>query len=103
MLLLILIHSLTLCRHLILPIYLVSSLVRLYTVNATGFRGVLTLPAVNATTLNITWRPPLMPNGNITQYNIEVNNRKNEQNQTFNIGAINGQEVYTQLVTGLSE
>ena len=80
-----------------------SSLVRLSTISATGFPGVLTLPTVNPTTLNITWRRPLTPNGNITRYNIEVNNRNEEQNRIINVDAIDGQEIYTQLVTGLSE
>ena len=80
-----------------------SSRVRLSTINATGFTDVLTLQAVNPTTLNITWRPPLTPNGNITRYSIEVNNRNEEQNRTINVDAIDGQEIYTQLVTDLSE
>ena len=66
-----------------------------------------TLPSVNSTTLNVTWLPPVTPNGFIEYYNIDVTNRKGDQTgfpfYNFQVESVEGQTQYTQLVCNLSE
>ena len=83
-------------------LFSVSSPVLLSTVEITGFEDVenfdqRTLPSVDESTLNVTWRPPTTPNGMITSYRITVNNTG------ISVPAVNGQSVYTELVRGLCE
>ena len=66
---------------------------------------VYTFPAVDNHTLNITWQPPVAPNGYISHYNIDVINRKLDSIQypsyNFSVSAVDGQEQYTLPVNNL--
>ena len=66
-----------------------------------------TLPSVNSTTLNVTWLPPVTPNGLIEYYNIDVTNKKADQPRfpfyNFQVPSVEGQTQYTRLVANLSE
>ena len=60
-----------------------------------------------ATTLSIIWQPPLNPNGDIKEYSIVVDNRKNDRDKypvyDFTIDAIRGQQFYSLLVANLGK
>ena len=66
-----------------------------------------TLPSVNSTTLNVTWLPPVTPNGLIEYYNIDVTNTEEDQTiipfYNFRVASVEGQTRYTHLITNLSE
>ena len=66
---------------------------------------VYTFPAVDNHTLNITWQPPVTPNGYISHYNIDVINRKLDSirypSYNFSVSAVDGQEQYALLVNNL--
>ena len=63
----------------------------------------ISVPAVNDSTVNLTWTPPMTPNGYISGYNISVNNKKNKPNKTTFIPSIPDTNVYTKLIPQLGK
>ena len=63
----------------------------------------ISVPAVNDSTVNLTWTPPMTPNGYISGYNIAVNNKKNKPNRTNFVQSTPDKRVYTNLVTQLGK
>ena len=97
-------YAFTTCKFQIFLI-VVSSQVIVVTVPVPLLDGIMTLPSVNNTTLNVTWQPPVNQNGNITHYNVDVRNRKFDFTQfpfyNYLIDHIDGEEYYTLLVKNL--
>lgn len=57
------------------------------------------VPSINDTAVNVTWRPPPYPNGQITGYNITNNN--NGRSYWIRIASV--KSVYSYIITELSK
>ena len=83
----------------IIVLFLVSSPVLLVTIPViiSGVYITESVPSINDTAVNITWSPPLYPNGRITGYNITNDN--NGRSYWIPIA----ESVYSYIVTELSK
>ena len=84
---------------------IVSSAVNLFTIpiQITNILVITSIPIVNDSTVNLTWTPPTSPNGYISHYNIAVNNKRNQSNNTAFVPSTPDTNVYTNLITQLGK
>ena len=72
-------------------------------IQITNILVITSIPVVNNSTVNLTWTPPISPNGYISGYNIAVNNKRNRPNRTNFVPSTPDTRVYTNLVTQLGK
>ena len=75
-------------------VLLITKLVRI-----SGIYVTESMFSINDSTVNITWSPPLYPNGHITGYNISITNN----NRHHWVPSVREESIYSYLITGLSE
>ena len=65
-----------------------------------GLTVAYTVPVLNDTTINITWSPPIYPNGEITGYIVRVGT--NDITSSNNVPFVPNKVLYTLIFGGLS-